>query len=56
MVSTRCPPPTDGVTALDDGQGTLRLTYREPEYGDIWLNDPNVCELHTVLRGDGPPP
>ena len=46
----------DGVTALDDGQGMLRLTYRTPEYGDTWLNDPTACELHEALRGDGPPP
>lgn len=46
----------DGVSAFDDARGSLRLTYLDREGNETVLNDPERCELHAELRGDGPPP
>jgi hypothetical protein len=45
----------DGVRAFDNEGGSLRLTYAGPDGGEVWLNNPEVTELHAELRGDGPP-
>jgi hypothetical protein len=35
---------------------SLRLIYVAPDGSESRLNDPEACELHAELRGDGPPP
>lgn len=45
----------DGTTAFDSDHGSLRLTYIGPDGSERVLNDPETCELHAKLRGDGPP-
>ncbi len=44
----------DDAYDLDDG--SLRLSYVAPDGSGTVLNDPQPCELHAELRGDGPPP
>lgn len=46
----------DGVRAFDSAGGSLRLIYVAPEGSESRLNDPEACELHAELHGDGPPP
>ncbi len=46
----------DGTKAVDPDHGELRLLYVAPDGTETVLNDPERCELHAELRGDGPPP
>jgi hypothetical protein len=46
----------DGTTAFDPDRGELKLLYVAPDGSERLLNDPQQCELHAELRGDGPPP
>ena len=46
----------DGVRAWESNGGSLRLVHLSADGTETWLNDPSRCELHSELRGDGPPP
>lgn len=45
----------DGTMAFDPDHGSLRLLYIAPDGTETVLNNPESCELHAELRGDGPP-
>jgi hypothetical protein len=38
---------------FDVNRGSLRLLYVAPDGTETTLNDPNLCELHAELRGEG---
>lgn len=46
----------DGTTPFDPDHGSLKLIYVAPDGSETQFNDPERCELHSELRGDGPPP
>lgn len=46
----------DGTSGFLEVPGdSLRLSYVAPDGSSYWLNDPDVLELHSEFRGDGPP-